>query len=87
MVSNRCLSLSHPTAENNELSRQLEDAENKCSQMSRSKTLLLTQHEELKKQFDEEVKVSNPLEVLVTGTSPGNIFKKSIIKSMALFNQ
>lgn len=31
--------------------------ENKGSHLSRSKALLISQHEELKKQFDEEVKV------------------------------
>lgn len=45
------------TAENNELVRQMEEVENKGSHLSRTKTLLMSQHEDLKKQFDEEVKV------------------------------
>lgn len=45
-------------AENNELARQMEEVENKGSHLSRTKTLLMSQHEDLKKQFDEEVKVS-----------------------------
>lgn len=44
-------------AENNELVRQMEEVENKGSHLSRTKTLLMSQHEDLKKQFDEEVKV------------------------------
>lgn len=44
-------------AENNELTRQMEEMESKGSHLSRSKALLISQHEELKKQFDEEVKV------------------------------
>jgi len=43
--------------ENNELARQIEDLENKGIHMSRSRTLLMSQHEELKKQLDEETKV------------------------------
>lgn len=44
-------------AENNELTRQMEEMDNKGSNLSRTKALLMSQHEELKKQFDEEVKV------------------------------
>lgn len=36
----------------------MEEAESRASQLSRSKTLLQSQLEELKKQLDEEVKVS-----------------------------
>lgn len=35
----------------------MEEAENKVSQLTRSKTLLQSQLEELKKQLDDEVKV------------------------------
>lgn len=35
----------------------MEEMESKGSHLSRSKALLISQHEELKKQFDEEVKV------------------------------
>lgn len=36
----------------------MEEAESRASHLTRSKTLLQTQLEELKKQLDEEVKVS-----------------------------
>lgn len=47
-----------PAADNADVSRQMEEAESRASQLSRSKTLLQSQLEELKKQLDEEVKVS-----------------------------
>lgn len=40
------------------MARQMEEAESRGSQLSRSKTLLQSQLEELKKSLDEEVKVS-----------------------------
>lgn len=46
------------SADNADVSRQMEEAEGRASQLSRSKTLLQSQLEELKKQLDEEVKVS-----------------------------
>lgn len=44
-------------ADNADVGRQMEEAESRASQLSRSKTLLQSQLEELKKQLDEEVKV------------------------------
>lgn len=46
------------SADNADVGRQMEEAESRASQLSRSKTLLQSQLEELKKQLDEEVKVS-----------------------------
>lgn len=40
------------------MARQMEEAESRGSQLSRSKTVLQSQLEELKKSLDEEVKVS-----------------------------
>lgn len=45
------------SADNADVSRQMEEAESKASQLTRSKSVLQTQLEELKKQLDEEVKV------------------------------
>lgn len=45
-------------ADNADVGRQMEEAESRAGQLSRSKTLLQSQLEELKKQLDEEVKVS-----------------------------
>jgi len=45
------------SADNVDVSRQMEEAESRASQLTRSKTLLQSQAEELKKQLDEEVKV------------------------------
>lgn len=44
-------------ADNADMSRQMEEAEARASQLSRSKTQLQSQLEELKKLLDEEVKV------------------------------
>lgn len=44
-------------ADNTDLARQLEEAESRASQVCRSKTLIVTQHEDIKKQMDEELKV------------------------------
>lgn len=44
-------------ADNADVGRQMEEAESRASQLSRSKTLLQSQLDELKKQLDEEVKV------------------------------
>lgn len=46
------------SADNADMARQMEEAESRGSQLSRSKTLLQSQLEELKKSLDEEVKVS-----------------------------
>lgn len=46
------------SADNADMARQMEEAESRGSQLSRSKTLLQSQLEELKKTLDEEVKVS-----------------------------
>lgn len=40
----------------------MEEAESKVSQLTRSKNLLQTQLEELKKQLDEELKVRSEME-------------------------
>lgn len=45
-------------AENNDLSRDLEDAQSKLTQVSRLKASLMTQIDELKRQVDEENKVT-----------------------------
>lgn len=47
-----------PLADNADMARQMEEADSRGSQLSRSKTLLQSQLEELKKSLDEEVKVS-----------------------------
>ncbi|TNN04189.1 hypothetical protein fugu_001218 [Takifugu bimaculatus] len=44
------------TADNADMARQMEEAESRGSQLSRSKTLLQSQLEELKKSLEEEVK-------------------------------
>lgn len=46
------------SADNTDMVRQMEEAESRGSQLSRTKTLLQSQLEELKKTLDEEVKVS-----------------------------
>lgn len=46
------------SADNSDMARQMEEAESRGSQLSRSKSLLQSQLEELKKSLDEEVKVS-----------------------------
>ena len=48
-------------AENNDLSRELEDAQSKLTQLTRLKTSLTSQIDELKRQVDEENKVSGTL--------------------------
>lgn len=48
-----------PSADNADLGRQMEETESRAGQLSRSKALLQSQVEELKKQLDEEVKVSD----------------------------
>lgn len=53
-VSNQCVL----SADNADVGRQMEEAESRACQLSRSKTLLQSQLEDLKKQLDEEVKVS-----------------------------
>lgn len=45
------------SADNADMARQMEEAESRGSQLSRSKTHLQSQMEELKKSLDEEVKV------------------------------
>lgn len=45
------------SADNADVSRQMEEAETRVTQLARFKTLLQTQVEDLKKQLDEEVKV------------------------------
>jgi len=47
-----------PSADNADVSRQMEEAETRAGQLSRSRALLQSQLEELKKHLDEEVKVS-----------------------------
>ncbi|XP_067471897.1 myosin-16-like [Thunnus thynnus] len=49
----------HLTAENNDLSRELEDAQSKLTQLTRLKTSLTSQIDELKRQVDEENKGRN----------------------------
>lgn len=44
-------------ADNADMSRQMDEAETRASQLTRSKAALQTQVEDLKKQLDEEVKV------------------------------
>lgn len=46
-----------PLADNADFSRLMEEAESRAGQLTRSKSLLQSQVEELKKQLDEEVKV------------------------------
>lgn len=48
-------------AENNDLSRELEDVQSKLTQLTRLKVSLTSQIDELKRQVDEENKVSTTL--------------------------
>lgn len=52
-----CVFLRVLSADNADVNRQKEEAESRASQLSRSKTLLTSQLEEVKKQLDEEAKV------------------------------
>lgn len=52
------MSLCSLLADNADVSRQMEEAESRASQLSRSKALLQSQLEDLKKQLDEEAKVN-----------------------------
>lgn len=54
------------SADNADLSRQLDEVESRSSQLSRSKALLQSQLEELKKQLEEEVKVGGMFLTLPT---------------------
>ena len=65
-------------AENNDLSRELEDAQSKLTQLSRLKTSLTSQIDELKRQVDEENKVSATL-ILRLNLSFNRFFKTFLL--------